>query len=94
MKLGFSEQIFKKNTQISNFMKICSSGADMMKLRVSHLPHFCRHLEVKYNYTSDDILFRRVGDSPIPGAGAYADGTVGAAAATGDGDIMMRFLPR
>jgi N4-(beta-N-acetylglucosaminyl)-L-asparaginase len=37
---------------------------------------------------------RRVGDSPIPGAGAYADGTVGAAAATGDGDVMMRFLPR
>jgi isoaspartyl peptidase/L-asparaginase-like protein (Ntn-hydrolase superfamily) len=30
----------------------------------------------------------------MPGAGAYADGTVGAAAATGDGDIMMRFLPR
>jgi N4-(beta-N-acetylglucosaminyl)-L-asparaginase len=49
---------------------------------------------VKYNYTSDGILFRRVGDSPIPGAGAYADGTVGAAAATGDGDVMMRFLPR
>ncbi|XP_069487553.1 N(4)-(beta-N-acetylglucosaminyl)-L-asparaginase isoform X2 [Ambystoma mexicanum] len=35
----------------------------------------------------------RVGDSPIAGAGAYADSTVGAAAATGDGDIMMRFLP-
>uniref|UniRef100_A0A7G3A8A5 N(4)-(beta-N-acetylglucosaminyl)-L-asparaginase n=1 Tax=Lutzomyia longipalpis TaxID=7200 RepID=A0A7G3A8A5_LUTLO len=35
----------------------------------------------------------RVGDSPIAGAGAYADDTVGAAAATGDGDIMMRFLP-
>ncbi|XP_013857433.1 N(4)-(beta-N-acetylglucosaminyl)-L-asparaginase isoform X2 [Austrofundulus limnaeus] len=35
----------------------------------------------------------RVGDSPIIGAGAYADGSVGAAAATGDGDIMMRFLP-
>ncbi|XP_055596622.1 N(4)-(Beta-N-acetylglucosaminyl)-L-asparaginase [Uranotaenia lowii] len=35
----------------------------------------------------------RVGDSPIPGAGAYADGSVGAAAATGDGDVMMRFLP-
>ncbi|XP_077000658.1 N(4)-(beta-N-acetylglucosaminyl)-L-asparaginase isoform X2 [Tamandua tetradactyla] len=33
------------------------------------------------------------GDSPIPGAGAYADDTVGAAAATGDGDILMRFLP-
>ncbi|KAK3914538.1 N(4)-(Beta-N-acetylglucosaminyl)-L-asparaginase [Frankliniella fusca] len=35
----------------------------------------------------------RVGDSPIPGAGAYADQEVGGAAATGDGDIMMRFLP-
>ncbi|XP_060741649.1 N(4)-(beta-N-acetylglucosaminyl)-L-asparaginase [Tachysurus vachellii] len=35
----------------------------------------------------------RVGDSPIAGAGAYADSSVGGAAATGDGDIMMRFLP-
>ncbi|KAF5270068.1 hypothetical protein FQA39_LY08480 [Lamprigera yunnana] len=35
----------------------------------------------------------RVGDSPIPGAGAYAANNVGAACATGDGDKMMRFLP-
>lgn len=35
----------------------------------------------------------RVGDSPIPGAGAYCDNKYGAAAATGDGDIMMRHLP-
>ncbi|XP_031626450.1 N(4)-(Beta-N-acetylglucosaminyl)-L-asparaginase [Contarinia nasturtii] len=35
----------------------------------------------------------RVGDSPIPGSGAYAVNGVGAAAATGDGDVMMRFLP-
>ncbi len=35
----------------------------------------------------------RVGDSPIPGAGAYADSNVGGAAATGDGDVMLRFLP-
>lgn len=35
----------------------------------------------------------RVGDAAIPGAGAYVDNDVGAAAATGDGDIMMRFLP-
>ncbi|KAK3606412.1 hypothetical protein CHS0354_042063 [Potamilus streckersoni] len=34
----------------------------------------------------------RVGDSPIIGAGSYADNH-GGAAATGDGDIMMRFLP-
>lgn len=36
---------------------------------------------------------RRVGDSPIIGSGAYVDQNFGAAAATGDGDIMMRFLP-
>jgi len=35
----------------------------------------------------------RVGDGPIPGAGAYVDNEVGAAAGTGDGDVMMRFLP-
>ena len=40
------------------------------------------------------LHFRRVGDSPIVGAGAYALNGVGGAAATGDGDIMMRFLPR
>lgn len=35
----------------------------------------------------------RTGDSPIPGAGCYVDNQVGAAAATGDGDVMMRFVP-
>ncbi|GJP48155.1 hypothetical protein CLOM_g7432 [Closterium sp. NIES-68] len=35
----------------------------------------------------------RVGDAPIPGAGAYVDSSVGGCGATGDGDIMMRFLP-
>ena len=39
------------------------------------------------------VINSRVGDSPIPGAGAYADTEVGAAAATGDGDVMMRVLP-
>ena len=37
---------------------------------------------------------RRVGDSPITGSGAYVDNDIGGAAATGDGDVMMRFLPR
>lgn len=41
-----------------------------------------------------DYACSRVGDSPIVGAGAYADSSAGGAAATGDGDIMMRFLPR
>jgi isoaspartyl peptidase/L-asparaginase-like protein (Ntn-hydrolase superfamily) len=35
----------------------------------------------------------RVGDSPIAGAGAYCQTGVGGAAATGDGDQLMRFLP-
>lgn len=35
----------------------------------------------------------RVGDSPVAGAGAYCDNEVGAAIATGNGDVMMRFLP-
>ncbi|CAM9972856.1 unnamed protein product [Choristocarpus tenellus] len=35
----------------------------------------------------------RVGDSPVAGAGCYVDNDVGGAAATGDGDVMMRFLP-
>ena len=28
------------------------------------------------------------------GAGSYADDEVGGAVCTGDGDVMMRFLPR
>ncbi|KAM7504609.1 hypothetical protein LguiB_003513 [Lonicera macranthoides] len=35
----------------------------------------------------------RVGDGPIAGSSSYADDEVGACGATGDGDIMMRFLP-
>lgn len=35
----------------------------------------------------------RVGDSPVVGSGGYVDQEIGAAAATGDGDVMMRFLP-
>lgn len=35
----------------------------------------------------------RVGDSPLVGAGLYVDQEIGGAAATGDGDVMMRFLP-
>jgi N4-(beta-N-acetylglucosaminyl)-L-asparaginase len=35
----------------------------------------------------------RVGDVAIPGAGAYVDNDVGGVAATGNGDVMMRFAP-
>lgn len=33
----------------------------------------------------------RVGDSPLVGCGAYADNNVGAASATGDGDLMTNY---
>lgn len=39
------------------------------------------------------LFLARVGDGPIAGSSAYADTEVGACGATGDGDIMMRFLP-
>lgn len=42
---------------------------------------------------ADHKVAGRIGDSPIMGAGAYADSRKGACAATGDGDTMMRFLP-
>ncbi|KAI1436517.1 asparaginase [Xylaria sp. CBS 124048] len=35
----------------------------------------------------------RVGDGPITGSASYVDSAVGGCGATGDGDIMMRFLP-
>lgn len=35
----------------------------------------------------------RVGDSPIIGSGSYVEQGVGASCATGDGDVMMRFVP-
>ncbi|KAM0540412.1 hypothetical protein ACHAO7_011199 [Fusarium culmorum] len=35
----------------------------------------------------------RVGDGPIVGSGSYADSSIGGCGATGDGDIMLRFLP-
>lgn len=53
-----------------------------ISLRISNTSHF------------NDSRYRRVGDSPIIGAGAYAEFGIGGAAATGDGDILMRFLPR
>ncbi|KAL8192808.1 hypothetical protein R6Q57_027256 [Mikania cordata] len=45
------------------------------------------------NGASFKIPGRSVGDGPIAGSSAYADDEVGACGATGDGDIMMRFLP-
>lgn len=47
----------------------------------------------KRNHLMEVFLDCRVGDGPITGSSAYADDEIGACGATGDGDIMMRFLP-
>ncbi|XP_074633522.1 N(4)-(Beta-N-acetylglucosaminyl)-L-asparaginase-like isoform X2 [Acropora palmata] len=54
------------------------------------------NMQVAAGVSSSGMAFKhpgRVGDSPLPGSGLYADDEVGAAVATGDGDKMMRFCP-
>jgi N4-(beta-N-acetylglucosaminyl)-L-asparaginase len=46
--------------------------------------------------SSNGLTFKvpgRVGDAPIVGSGSYADDDLGGCGATGDGDVMLRFLP-
>lgn len=55
-----------------------------------------KHGDIAAGTSTNGATFKitgRVGDSPIPGSGAYVDNEIGAAAATGDGDVMMRFVP-
>lgn len=47
----------------------------------------------EFGIMTGSCRFFRVGDGAIVGASAYADDDVGACGATGDGDVMMRFLP-
>lgn len=58
----------------------------------THTHHTHTHTRHTHIHTHAQIA-GRVGDSPIPGSGCYVDSEVGGAAATGDGDIMMRFAP-
>ncbi|RVW67849.1 putative isoaspartyl peptidase/L-asparaginase 3 [Vitis vinifera] len=51
------------------------------------------HSEGLFGSAKNLIFDCRVGDGPIAGSSSYADDEVGACGATGDGDIMMRFLP-
>lgn len=53
-------------------------------------------MQTAVGVSSSGMAFKhpgRVGDSPLPGSGLYADDETGAAAATGDGDKIMRFCP-
>ncbi|CAG9791813.1 unnamed protein product [Diatraea saccharalis] len=78
-------------------------GKPYQAMQVDHLNHDTIGIVAIDNYanvaagtSTNGAKFKipgRIGDSPIPGSGAYADNSVGGAAATGDGDIMLRFLP-
>ena len=46
-------------------------------------------MKVIFNF----VNLRRVGDSPLVGCGAYEDNEVGGASGSGDGVVLMRFLP-
>lgn len=69
----------------------CGTSTNGASHKIAGYVYTCIFTCIQYiwNY----ILYRRVGDSPIAGAGCYVDREVGGAAATGDGDVMMRFLP-
>ncbi|XP_054814131.1 probable isoaspartyl peptidase/L-asparaginase 3 isoform X2 [Prosopis cineraria] len=88
--------------------EICSNTAHMQDIN-SLLPHVGLHSHdtismavidkmgrVAVGTSTNGATFKipgRVGDGPIVGSSAYADNEVGACCATGDGDVMMRFLP-
>eukprot|EP01084_Bolivina_argentea_P054804 100493_1 len=83
--------------------------SNAMKYRANNIPKITKHnhdtigmiaIELGGNMTvgtstngANHKIAGRVGDSPIVGAGAYVEQGVGASCATGDGDIMMRFVP-
>jgi len=54
------------------------------------------HLNVACGSSTNGLSFRipgRVGDSPLVGSGAYCENGVGGCSATGNGDVIQRFLP-
>ncbi|MQM10667.1 hypothetical protein Taro_043562 [Colocasia esculenta] len=54
---------------------------------------FISNIIIVLHQFTKETFNSRVGDGPIAGSSAYADDEVGACGATGDGDVMMRFLP-
>ncbi|KAI9081380.1 hypothetical protein K1719_036643 [Acacia pycnantha] len=95
-------------TKSLDLPEMCSNTAHMQDID-SLLPHVSLHSHdtismavidkmgrVAVGTSTNGATFKipgRVGDGPIVGSSAYADNEVGACCATGDGDIMMRFLP-
>jgi len=87
-------------TRIPNYMKDESDHPNMIHDVHGHdtigMVAIDKNSSIACGTTTNGAGFKipgRVGDSPIAGAGAYCETGVGGAAATGDGDTLMRFLP-
>ncbi len=87
----------EKNHQTYGSETLCNKYGQLNRLlTTTHVGVCCYVLLLckTFLYFCESSACSRVGDSPIMGSGAYAESGVGGAAATGDGDVMMRFLPR
>uniref|UniRef100_A0A1I7TCN9 N(4)-(Beta-N-acetylglucosaminyl)-L-asparaginase n=1 Tax=Caenorhabditis tropicalis TaxID=1561998 RepID=A0A1I7TCN9_9PELO len=88
---------YKPNPSVYKYTSVNEAGYLVEKTNHDTIGMVVLDLEKKISAgtSSNGARFKipgRVGDSPVPGAGAYAN-SFGGAAATGDGDVMMRFLP-
>lgn len=88
---------YKPNSSHSNSGRLNQVGYQIGRYNHDTIGMVVMDLDGKFSAgtSSNGARFKipgRVGDSPIPGAGAYAN-AFGGAASTGDGDVMMRFLP-
>uniref|UniRef100_R7WB00 beta-aspartyl-peptidase n=1 Tax=Aegilops tauschii TaxID=37682 RepID=R7WB00_AEGTA len=80
----------------SHFNSVNRHNHDTISMAVIDKCAFVKMGHVAVGTSTNGATFKipgRVGDGPIPGSSAYGDDEVGACGATGDGDIMMRFLP-
>lgn len=85
-------------TAYENFLKTDSGGSQHSSLGHDTIGLIVKdfHGNIAAGTSTSGKPFKhcgRVGDSPLPGAGLYADNEAGAAVATGDGDNIMRFCP-
>lgn len=95
-----SRQLLFDDVKISGRIGVCSQDGNKQIDRFNHdtisMAVIDQKGRIAAGTSTNGATYKipgRVGDGPIVGASAYADQEVGACGATGDGDIMMRFVP-
>ncbi|KAJ1406761.1 Peptidase T2, asparaginase 2 [Sesbania bispinosa] len=89
--LEIPDETCSTNVQMSGLHRVGLHSHDTISMAVID-----RRGHIAVGTSTNGATFKipgRVGDGPIAGSSAYAVDEVGACCATGDGDIMMRFLP-